>query len=94
MIRIHYENEMFCPFVHCDGCGGRIENYRLAIATFDLSPDQNESINVRHLHKRCDDRRDPFWAPLEDHLLCLAYNSGVQSRDLKRAMRETCWGVA
>jgi hypothetical protein len=94
MIQIHYIGGKFCPFLHCDQCGEKIENYKQANATFDMAdisgPDE-ESILVRHVHKgTCDGRRDRYWVPLEEHLLSLVYNSGLQSCRFQAVMRETC----
>jgi hypothetical protein len=91
MIQIHHENGMFCPYFHCDVCGRKIDDFRKANAIFDFPPGQNESVLIRHVHKVCDGGSEPYWVPLDEHLLSLLYNSGLKSREFKRIMRETCW---
>ncbi len=95
MIQMSYIGEMCCPFIHCDHCGRKIEDYRKAIAVFRIPPEGDASIAVRHVHKGCDYKladphREPLWQPLEEHLLALLYNSGLQSRQFKTLVRETC----
>jgi hypothetical protein len=95
MIQMTYIDGMCCPFIHCDHCGRKIEDYRKAIAVFGAPPEGDMSNAVRHVHKACDyerpdPRREPLWQPLHEHLLALVYNTGLQSRQFKALVRQTC----
>ena len=95
MIQMSYIDGMNCPFIHCDQCGRKIEDYRQAIAVFRFPTGEDVSNTVRHIHKACDyeprdPRREPLWQPLEEHLLALLYNTGLQSRQFKTLVRQTC----
>ena len=73
--QMSYMNGMCCPFVHCDHCGRKIEDYSQAIAVFRTPPEGDVSNAVRHIHKVCDYKqrnirlpRELLWQPLEEHL--------------------------
>jgi len=65
----------FCPFVFCDHCHLKIEDAKMAIATW------NDEGRVRHFHKGDCSRaepRDPYWSQLNEHLSHTASNAGVK----------------
>ena len=52
MIQMTYIDGMCCPFIHCDHCGRKIEDYRKAIAVFGAPPEGDMSnATVRHVHQ-------------------------------------------
>jgi len=96
MIQTHYVDGTLCPFIHCDHCGRKIEDYREAIAVFRFHA------MTRTRRPLCATSTRPAiasraiqgvnrnWQPLEEHLLALLYNTGLQSRQFKSLVRQTC----
>jgi hypothetical protein len=83
MIEIRYRDGIWQPTVVCDRCGGEIRDFKKAIVTW------GDAGKPRHLHKFvCDNRLDPLWCDLAEHLFPLLYNSGVKTRKLKAAFDE------
>src|SRR6187431_1084712 len=72
MIEIRLIDRKYCPNLCCDHCGHDIDDSNNAMVTWD------DSMRPRYLHKgRCDTRRDVYWCSLDEHLLAVASNVGV-----------------
>lgn len=73
MVKIEYFDGRHCPFIYCDECGLKITDSGKAIVLFDNSPKP-----PRYVHKNtCDDRKAPYWIPLDEHLRHLLNNVGL-----------------
>jgi len=93
MIKILNEGSFAYPIFVCDVCNKRIDDIGLGAAVSDRSGGDGEIQDVLHVHKgACHEKGDEklggiaTWKELQDHVILLIVNSGLNPADLTKRL--------